>query len=216
MDSGFHYCDSLRYLLGEVDTVYAQARAMDTGVPLPLANAREDTVMVTFSFRSGVIGSWSWSLAARGAQHTQVCFHCAQGSIEDTSDNAFRVFHLFERRGPEPERREQGRIVRADGSEMTLAELERAHQSALAPEALKLLFPGGIADGFTCEIWEFIECIRGNRPAPEVDGWEGLRSLAVCEAVYESAWCGEPVRVVDVAAGRVRAYQAPIDEHWGL
>ena len=97
-----------------------------------------------------------------------------------------------------------------------LAELERAHQSALAPEALKLLFPGGIADGFTCEIWEFIECIRGNRPAPEVDGWEGLRSLAVCEAVYESAWCGEPVRVVDVAAGRVRAYQAPIDEHWGL
>ena len=28
MDSGFHYCDSIRYLMGDVDKVYAQARAI--------------------------------------------------------------------------------------------------------------------------------------------------------------------------------------------
>ena len=50
----------------------------------------------------------------------------------------------------------------------------------------------------------------------EVDGWEGLRSLSVCHAIYESAYSGQPVRVDEVAAGTIDAYQQPIDEHWGL
>ena len=31
-----------------------------------------------------------------------------------------------------------------------------------------------------------------------------------------SALIGEPVKVADVASGKINAYQAPIDEHWGL
>jgi predicted dehydrogenase len=216
MDSGFHYCDSLRYLLGEIDTVYAQARATESGVPVGLADAREDTVIVTFTFKSGVIGSWSWCLAAKGALASNMTYHCSNGSLRDTSDNQFRVFHLFERRGPEPERLEQGLITFANGAEMSLAALEQVHQAALSPSQREFLFPAGVTDGFTYEIWEFLECIRGNRPKPEVDGWEGLRSLAICESVYESALCGQPVKVEDVVSGKLRAYQAFIDEHWGL
>jgi len=215
MDSGFHYCDSLRYLLGEVDTVFAETRAIESGKPLPLSEAREDTVVVTFAFRNGVIGSWSWCLAAPGAQAANITFYCSEGSLQDTSDNRFRVFHLFERRGPEPDRLEQGLITRADGSQMSLAELEQAHGAALSDEEREFLFPRGMSDGFTYEIYEFLECIRGHRK-PEVDGWEGLRSLAICESVYESAYCGQPVKVDDVASGAIRAYQAAIDEHWGL
>ncbi len=216
MDSGFHYADSLRYLLGEVDTVYAQARAIESGSPVGLADAREDTVMVTYSFKSGVIGTWSWCLSARGAMASNMSYYCSNGSLQDTSDNQFRVFHLFERRGPEPDRLEQGLITFADGSEMSLAALEQVHQAAIGEQQREYLFPRGISDGFTYEIHEFFECIRGNRAHPEVDGWEGLRSLALCEAVYESALCGEPVKVEDVVSGAIRAYQAPIDEHWGL
>ncbi|MFO7698166.1 MAG: Gfo/Idh/MocA family oxidoreductase [Anaerolineae bacterium] len=216
MDSGFHYADSLRYLLGEVDTVYAQARSIETGEPRMLSDAREDTVIVTFTFKSGVIGSWSWSLAAKGAMADNMTYYCSDGSLRDPSDNRFRVFHLFERRGIEPDRLEQGLITKADGSEMTLAALEEAHQAALSDEQREFYFPKGISDGFTYEIHEFMECIRGNRAKPEVDGWEGLRSLAICESVYESAWCGEPVQVEDVVSGKLRAYQASIDERWGL
>lgn len=216
MDSGFHYADSLRYLLGEVDTVYAQARATESVTPVGLADAREDTVMVTYTFKSGVIGTWSWCLSARGAQAANISYYCSNGSLQDTSDNRFRVFHLFERRGPEPDRLEQGLLTFADGTEMTLAALEQVHQVSIGEEQRAFFFPRGISDGFTYEIHEFFECIRGNRARPEVDGWEGLRSLALCEAVYESALCGEPVNVEDVVSGAIRAYQAPIDEHWEL
>ena len=216
MDSGFHYCDSLRYLLGEVDKVYAEAREIESGVSRPLSEACEDTVIVTFTFKSGVIGSWSWSRSAPGSQSSDITFYCSEGSLKDTSDNPFRIYHLFERRGEQEDELEQGLVVTADGREISLLELESMHQKALSDEQRQFLFPKGMSDGFTYEIWEFLECIRGNRPKPEVDGWEGLRSLAVCEAVYESAYSGEPVLVEDVVSGKCRAYQREIDEHWGL
>jgi len=34
--------------------------------------------------------------------------------------------------------------------------------------------------------------------------------------MYESAAAGAPVKVQDVLAGTVRAYQQPIDELWGI
>lgn len=216
MDSGFHYCDSLRYLLGEVEKVYAEARAIGSGSIRLLSDSREDTVMVTFTFQSGVIGSWSWTMAARGSQSSDITFYCSQGSLKDTSSNPFRIFHLFERRGEAPEQLEQGLIVTAEGAEMSLLELEAAHLNALHEDRREFLFPQGVSDGFTYEIWEFLECVRGKRAKPEVDGWEGLRSLAVCEAVYESAFIGAAVLVDDVASGKCRAYQADIDQHWGL
>ncbi|MGI6366995.1 MAG: Gfo/Idh/MocA family protein [Anaerolineae bacterium] len=216
MDSGFHYADSLRYLLGEVDTVYAQTRAIESGTPVGLADAREDTVMVTYTFKSGVIGTWSWCLTAKGAQAANISYYCSNGSLQDVSDNRFRVFHIFERRGLEPDRIEQGLLTFGDGSTMSLAALEQVHQASIGEEQREFLFPRGMWDGFTYEIHEFFECIRGNRVKPEVDGWEGLASLALCEAVYESALIGEPVKVADVASGKINAYQAPIDEHWGL
>ena len=187
-----------------------------SGKPISLAEAREDTVMVTFSFKNGAIGSWSWSLAAPGNPSANLRFHCSEGSIEDNGDNPYRVFHLFERRGMEPDRIEQGLVAKSDGTEMSLLELEKTHVASLSADQKEFLFPKGMWDGFTYEIHEFFECLRGNRAKPEVDGWEGLKSLAVCEAVYESAFCGEPVSVDDVAAGKIRAYQAEIDKHWNL
>jgi predicted dehydrogenase len=65
-------------------------------------------------------------------------------------------------------------------------------------------------------ICDLDEAVRGQRQRPEVDGWEGLRSLAVCHAIYESASSGQAVPVEDVAAGTIDAYQRPIDEHWQL
>ena len=71
-------------------------------------------------------------------------------------------------------------------------------------------------NGFGYEIWEFMEVIRGNRERVEVDAWDGMKSLAICEAVYESATCGEVVKVDDVYSGKIDAYQAPINEHWNI
>jgi UDP-N-acetyl-2-amino-2-deoxyglucuronate dehydrogenase len=215
MDSGFHYCDSIRYLLGDVEKVYAEARQLSSGRPKTLDEAREDTVFVTLTFKSGVVGTWAWGLAAPGESFANVIFYGSEGSLRDTTDSRYLIFHLFWR-----EARsglvESGRLTQADGTELSLAEVEKMHLNALSEEEREFLFPRGVTDGFAYENWEFMEAIRGHRENVEVDGWEGLRSLAICEAVYESASTGEVIRVDDVISGERGSYQAPIDEHWGL
>lgn len=65
----------------------------------------------------------------------------------------------------------------------------------------EFLYPGGTTDGFSIEIWEFLEILRGNRTKPEIDGWEGLRSLAIGDAIYQSALTGDVVQVDDIVNG---------------
>ena len=213
LDSGFHYCDVLRYFFGEVDKVYAELRSVQTGTPLPFTEAPEDTVFVTFAFKSGVTGAWTWSVAAPGEQAYDVTFYGSEGSLRDTTDAPFSIFHLFQRT---PDKKETAQLVRADGTVYSMDQLEEMHRATLTPAEDEFLYPGGTTDGFSVEIWEFLEILRGNRAAPEIDGWEGMRSLALGDAIYESALTGEAINVDEVLNGTRSAFQDPIDAHWGL
>ncbi len=213
LDSGFHYCDSLRYLFGEVDKVYAVLRSMKSGAPEQIGDAPEDTALITFSFKNGVTGSWSWSFAAPGEEAYDVTFCGSRGSLRDTTAGPFSIFHLFERT---PGKLETARLECSDGSVYNMEEMEKMHRTSLSKEEDEFLYPGGTTDGFSIEIWEFLEVLRGNRPAPEIDGWEGMRSLALGDAIYESGLTGEVISVDDVLSGKRSAFQDPIDEHWGL
>lgn len=213
LDSGFHYCDSIRYFFGEVDKVYAEMRELKSGRPISVHERPEDTLYVTFSFKSGLVGAWAWSLAAPGEPIVNVAFYGSEGSLHDTTDSRFRIFHLFEWR---PDNRQQGYLVRHDGVRHTLDEVEAMYRASLSEAEAEQLFPGGVEDGFAIEIWEFVDILRGNRRRPEVDADEGIRSLAVGAAIYESAFTGEPIAVDDILSGKRNSYQAPIDAHWGL
>lgn len=213
LDSGFHYCDSIRYFFGDVETIYAELRSLKTGVPLPFTDAPEDTAFVTFTFKSGVVGTWAWSLAAPGESSFNVTFYGSEGSLRDTTEGRFSIFHLFERR---PDQQETARLLRADGAEYSLVQLEKMYYDSLDDAARERLYPGGATDGFAIEIWEFLETLRGNQAKPEIDAWEGLRSLAVGEAIYESALTGEVIRVDDIVSGARGSFQEPIDAHWKL
>ena len=213
LDSGFHYCDSLRYFFGEVEKVYAVLQSVKTGTAQPFEEAPEDTVFVTFSFKNGVAGSWAWSLAAPGEEAYDVTFYGSRGSLRDTTAAPFSIFHLFQRT---PTKLETARLECSDGTVYSMRELEEMHRASLSKEEEELLYPGGATDGFSIEIWEFLEILRGNRAAPEIDGWEGMRSLALGDAIYESGLTGEAVRVDNILDGSRSTFQDPIDDHWDL
>jgi len=61
IDSGVHRFDLIRWLMGEVETLYAQ-----TGRFLQMQMEGEDCAVVTMRFRSGAIGSFSCSWSAKG------------------------------------------------------------------------------------------------------------------------------------------------------
>ena len=77
------------------------------------------------------------------------------------------------------------------------------------------LFPYGLDDGISNECWDFMEAVAEGRP-PEIDAATGLKAKSVCFALYESMTLGRPVKLADVASGKVDAYQRPIDEYWGI
>lgn len=211
MDGGFHWCDGMRFLMGEVDTVYARAIETSEGEVRSLPDAREDTLFSVFTFKNGLTGTWSWSFAAPGEGFQKVLFYGSEGSL--STDISHAIFHLYWRTS---EWTETGLLTQRDGTQFTFDELMPRYKDALSEEQWQFLFPNELMNGFGYEIWEFIEAVRGNRDSVEVDAWDGLKSLAVCEAVYESAVSGEVVKVDDVISGKVDAYQAPINEHWGI
>ncbi|MEW6755901.1 MAG: Gfo/Idh/MocA family oxidoreductase [Candidatus Latescibacterota bacterium] len=109
----------------------------------------------------------------------------------------------------------QARVFTADGKAITSRDLELDYLLSLSCEERERLFPHGVQRSLAIECHEFVDCIRQGR-RPEVDAEAGLAGLAVSAALYESAVCGQAVRVDDVLCSRIDAYQRPIDEHWGL
>ena len=65
------------------------------------------------------------------------------------------------------------------------------------------------------ELWDFIDALSTGRNV-EIDADEGLRSKAVCEALYESGKTKQVVKLSDVLKGTVNAYQREVDRYWKL
>jgi predicted dehydrogenase len=206
MDSGAHFCDTVRYLFGEVESCYGRvlhlgthkARRGDELVDI----TSEDTFFATLNFANGAVGSWSIAWALPGHPLSAVVYYGSEGAIVEPRD----PFH-----GPSI----QSQVVLRDGTSTPLETYYQEYLQALGPAGRQREFPHGITDGYTLEIYDFLTAVRDGRP-PEIDGEQGMRAKAIALTIYESATTGQAVRVADVLAGRAREYQRPIDARWGL
>lgn len=206
LDSGAHFCDTVRYLFGDVDRVYAEVRHQQVrpvqkdGQSVP--DQREDMLAVTLTFSSGLVGLWMLSTGLPGHDWNEVAYYGTGGALVDPGD----VFH-----GP----RLSAVLRRPAQPDQTLEELYPEYLASLDAQVRARLFPHGLTNGVALEVYEFLDAIRGRR-APEVDGIVGLKAKSVAWAIYESAACGRAVRVADVEAGRVDAAQREINWRWGI
>jgi UDP-N-acetyl-2-amino-2-deoxyglucuronate dehydrogenase len=209
IDSGFHFFDSIRYFYGDVDQIFAQVIEYE-GDQEPrrgadIVQASENAAMIQFVLKSGVVGTWTYSLAQPGHETRNIVHYGSEGSIEDTGySDKFVAFHQF---------MHMGELRRGDGTFLSLSEVQAKMRQELGPERLQQVYPNGVTDHFAIELWDFLDAVVKQRK-PEVDAWDGLGTLAVVEAAYESAFSGTAVRVDDVLSGKVYGWQKDIDEHW--
>jgi UDP-N-acetyl-2-amino-2-deoxyglucuronate dehydrogenase len=208
MDSGAHFGDMIQVLFGEVDEVYCTMDAYDRrlikGAPI-VGDAHadvEDTWHAMIRFQSGLSVTWTYSRSLYGEMVNIGNYYGSAGTMQDLGF----VFHPFQGGGS---------ALLADGSTISSEQILDEYMASLTDEDKARLFPYGSTDGFAIEVWDFVDAIRTGRK-PEMDGYDGLRAKALCECCYESAIAGKPVKYADVLAGRVDAYQKPIDEFWGL
>jgi predicted dehydrogenase len=208
MDSGAHFCDTIRYLFGDVERVYAEVRQFEPHPHLKgeetVLDSREDSWVATLHFASGLIGVWSWSYVLPGHSFSQVVYYGSEGCLVET--DRFDVFH-----GPFA-----GAEFRLkDGKVVPMAAVQAMFLAWLGEEGRQKLFPHGFYNGVVLECYDFLTAIRDGRP-PEVDAEAGLKAKAIAEAIFESSQAGQAVTLSDVLSGAVWAYQKPIDQAWGL
>ncbi|HCR19065.1 MAG TPA: hypothetical protein DIU35_16425 [Candidatus Latescibacteria bacterium] len=207
MDSGAHWVDTMRYWFGEIDSVYARVEQLEKrphrkGSRL-VNDAREDFWTSIFNFKSGVIGTWSWTISAPGKGFVQLSLTGSKGTIVDTD-----IFHPATNQA-------RGECQLVDGTTYSLPKLQKKFLGSLSKDEKNRLFPYGVTGGMPLELWDFIDALSTGRNV-EIDAEEGLRSKAVCEALYESGKTKQVVKLSDVLKGTVNAYQRDVDRYWKL
>jgi len=198
LDGEVHYMDVVRYFFGDVERVYAETRNFEPtryldqeNLEQPVPSDVEDTALCVLTFKNGVIGRFVWTHAAIGSPTDQQTYYGSEGSLDPNG------------------------IQLKDGSARSMDELSEAFLSSLAPADRERLFPHGIENAVALGIHDFLDAVRAGRE-PEVTGWDGFAAQAICHAIYESAYANQAVDVDDVISGKIGAYQADINEHWGL
>ena len=205
MDSGAHFCDTIRYLFGDVETVYAKVAQIEdrraTKGDEVVRVEVEDTWVAHITFKNGIFGVWSCTWAAPGQGFTNVVYYGSEGSLVDHD-----IFH-----GPSG----RSEIVLKDGTRYPMQQLQKEFLDQLDEETKNRLFPHGFYDGVMIECYDFLDAVQNRRP-PDVTGEDGMKAMAICEAIFESSFLGEPVKYDDVLSGKVEFYQKPINEYWRI
>ena len=206
LDSGAHFCDTMRYLWGDCESVYGSVHKYAEGTFVKgeerVPDMREDTFTALLNFKSGITGTWTVINRPLAETFNTVIYYGSEGAINDPGD----PFH-----GP----RLTATLKRLDGTTYPLAALYEQYLAEMGNDERDRLFPYGLTNGFALETCDFLHSIRDQRP-PEIDGEQGLLAKAIACAIYEAAAANQVVRVQDVLDGKMATYQAPIDQHWHL
>ena len=200
LDLGVHFFDQLRHVAGDVATVSARCTVLEPRrvsrnaagqVVREIECDADDTFVAHLETTAGAVGSLFASWGGHG------------GAVR-TADGA--VYY--------------GSKARITGDEITfdgrdpqkLADLYRSQ----APGDLQQRHaPRGLDDSFALNQLDWLQAVEQGT-TPETSGREGLADLATAFALLESDCSGRPVRVADVLEGRIRAFQQPLDEKFGL
>lgn len=168
-----HEIDTLRYICGEITSVYAATSSATRGFEV------EDSAAITLRFAGGVVGSvflsdaapspWSYELTMfENPSYAHVEGNCAfffgtMGSL------AFPTIELW-------------RYPSADSAGWEHPLVQERHEPA-------------DADPLAVQLAHFCRVIRREEP-PLVSGEEGLRTLAATQAVLSSGSEGKPVELL--------------------
>jgi len=204
LDLGSHYGDLWRYLFGEVEEATgAMKRFKDFRVERDKGgsiirkgeNTVEDVALALLKFENGVVGQYCTGFDAPGEGGYVVqeknwiigSKGCIKGNV----------------------------MILNDGTRVSIVEFFKEKADNNLREKLFPYPYKELEDSFAFELNDFVDAIT-NKGRPETDGYDGLKSIAICYAIIESAFINRPVKVKEVESGEVDAYQREIDEYYNL
>ena len=155
MDSGAHWVDTMRYWFGDVQSVYARVKQFEKRPHRKggriVNDTREDFWTSIFNFKSGVIGTWSWTNSAPGKGFLQLSLTGSKGTIVD-----YDIFHPAAST-------HRGECQLLDGVSYSMERVVDMFRKSLCKEENERLFPNGLTGGMPLELWDFIDAISTGR-----------------------------------------------------
>lgn len=236
LDVGVHYADMIEYLLGEVETVYAQTRlhepirhnpAAVTGdsgsnpagvytewqrkMPAEFKATAEDAAYATLTFKNGTVGQYIEDHSAWGKGNWTRQIHGAKGSMTLPGDRSGQVISL----------QIDGHATIEDEKLLDLVpefQLDAVTTDLFGGNRLwqyDLPFADTDAKIIAIEYGDFAEAIAGKRTI-EVDAYQGTRSVAISYAMLESGTTGQIVHIDNMLDESINTYQREIDDGLGI
>ena len=206
VDAGAHFTDMMLHVFGPVTEVTCDLRTFFQPTldgPCGIGKAKldvEDTWLAQLRFESGFLSDWGYCREARGQKTRTGVYYGSKGSFCDKQE----WMHPFQFGAD---------FVDNEGNAVAYEEIAKQYDASLTKKQSDKLFPYGLGDGMSNEVWDFVDAIDKGRQ-PEVTGYDGMQAKAVCYALYESSAAGKWISVADVASGKVNKYQKPIDKFW--
>lgn len=164
-----HTVDLMLLLMGDVTSVTTRMAAQNHRIET------EDTTITALTFRNGALGTFVSTTCAYPGISTEICIYGSDGSVEADADR-LTVWKMRNPAGGMDEEAEEERMLAAYGGGNRRA--AGAHPGTLY--------------GHRHVVEDMILAVREGRD-PEVSIEDGMRSLSVILAMYESAKTGKTV-----------------------
>jgi predicted dehydrogenase len=215
LDVGVHSTYVTEYLMGEVESVYAQARLHEKfrrdKEGTEIEPDAEDAVYATFLFQSGAVGQYIEDHAGHGQGTRQRVIYGSKGSLHLPGDRTGNPIAL---------------TVDGDGSisgERILDfipdfHLDKVTAALFGGERIwryEFPFPETDRKLLAVEYADFADSILRGRP-PEVDPIRAAHAVGLTYAMLESSQLGRPVTMEEIMKEEVSAYQDEINRSIGL
>lgn len=180
MNQGIHTVDLLVWLLGEPVEVFAWTDCLaHQGIEV------EDTAVAAIRFANGALGTLHGTTAAYPGLTVRLAVHGDRGSAV-IDDDELDYFHAA---AGESDADAPAYGADADANQAAIV-LPRNGSGAPSAGA----DPAALSNRHTDQFRDFLDAVEQGRP-PMVTVDDGIRTLAVVCAIYESARTGQPVRI---------------------
>lgn len=166
-----HDIDNLRYICGEIRSVYAVTSSVARGF------AVEDTASIALEFEQGAVGS----ILVSDATPTPWSYELTSGENPAYPQTGQDCYHFYGR---------QGSLAFPT---MTLWRYPQTGTAGWYQPLAQHHLERELCDPLTAQLAHFCRVIRGEE-APLVSGQDGLKTLITTLAVLESARCHLPIR----------------------
>ncbi len=163
LDMGVHKFALLRWLLGDIDSVFALREKL---VVTELAPHYDDTSMVSVKFRSGAVAEVVVTSGLVGGDTNSLEIYGTEGTILENHRWDKPVTYMSRRTSMD-----MGRWIWPEW---------------VSPEVEHAPFPGYYNISFKNEVKHFVDCVLGNK-RPEMTGEDGREALRIAIAATKSA-----------------------------